>query len=92
MMPGGGGYEIIRNLQMDAATRPVPVIIMTGSHLDSSTKSMMQQEPNLAGYFEKPVRPEVVVKKIHQLLNTLNRDEQRKLMNPDVPGKFNDGF
>src|SRR5262245_7509536 len=58
MMPGGGGYELIRSLQSDDLTRKTPILMVTGYSMDASTKAMIQQEPNLAGYFEKPIRGE----------------------------------
>src|SRR5688500_3737093 len=31
MMPGAGGYDVIRNLQSDDLTRKTPVLIVTGA-------------------------------------------------------------
>lgn len=90
MMPGGGGYELLRSLQSDPVTRKIPVIIMTGSHLDKTTQALMRQESNLAGYYEKPVRPDVLMKHVHKLLNTLSRDEERKQFTKENPVNFDD--
>jgi CheY-like chemotaxis protein len=76
MMPGGGGYELLRSLQSDDITRKIPVLLMTGYSMDNSTKTMMQQEPNLAGYFEKPLRPEKLIRKVHEVLNTMSLEEE----------------
>jgi CheY-like chemotaxis protein len=76
MMPGGGGYEVLRALQGDDITRKIPVLMITGYSLDTSTKTMMQQEPNLVGYYEKPLRPEKLVTKVHQILNTMTLSEK----------------
>jgi CheY-like chemotaxis protein len=86
MMPGGGGYEVVRLLQSDDITRKVPVLMITGYAMDSSTKAMIQQEPNMAGFFEKPVRPERLMKKIHEILNTKSLQEQMEERNKKMPG------
>ena len=92
MMPGGGGYEVLRSLQSDPLTQKVPVFMITGSHMAASTKEMMQQEPNLAGYFEKPVRPETLIRAVHKRLNTLSREEERSLQRKEPPTNFSDAF
>ncbi len=76
MMPGGGGYEVLRTLQGDSSMRTVPVVMMTGAVKDDSTKEMMKQEPNLIEYLEKPIRPQILIGKVHKILNTLSRDEK----------------
>jgi len=85
MMPGGGGYEVLRLLQSDDLTRKIPVIMVTGFSMDSSTKTMIQQEPNLAGFFEKPLRQERLIQKTHQLLNTKSMQEQIQERQNQVP-------
>ena len=77
MMPGGSGYEVLRQLQADETTRATPVIIVTGHVLDDSTKTLLKQESNLAAYLEKPVRPERLLRRIHEILHTLSGEEQR---------------
>jgi len=76
MMPGGGGYELLRVLQADPATSKTPVLIISGANLDNSTKAMMQQEPNVKGFIEKPLHPYSLMVKIHQLLNTKTKEEK----------------
>jgi len=76
MMPGGGGYEVIRILQGDELTRKVPVIMISGYTFDPSTREMLRQESNVKEYFDKPIRPAALLQKIHQLLNTLSREEK----------------
>ncbi|MCG3205338.1 MAG: Response regulator PleD [Elusimicrobia bacterium] len=93
MMPGVGGFDVIRQLQSDPVTNKVPVLLITGSNMNESTKSMMQMESNLVGYFEKPVRPETLLRKIHKLLNTASLSEQRAAdSTKDYPTNFNDIF
>ncbi len=92
MMPGDGGYEVLRSLQGDPATMKVPVLIMTGSSMAASTKSVMLQESNLAGYFEKPVRPETLIKETHKLLNTLSSQEARAQKREEPPNQLWEKF
>lgn len=76
MMPGGGGYELLRSLQMDEATRKTPVLVITGRNLDDSTKNVMCQEPNVVDILEKPLRPLDLTIRIHAVLNTMSSDEK----------------
>jgi CheY-like chemotaxis protein len=78
MMPGGGGYELLRILQSDERTRKTPVLIITGVTLDKSTKALMAQEPNMVGYMEKPIRSQALIKQVHKTLNTISAFEQRR--------------
>lgn len=75
MMPGGGGYELLRALQAVEDARHIPILLMSGVEWDDSTKSMMLQESNVVGFIEKPLRPAVFLLKIHQLLRTKSREE-----------------
>jgi CheY-like chemotaxis protein len=97
MMPGGGGYEILRGLQSDSLTRSIPVLIMTGHVLNKSTTDMLKQEPNLVGYLEKPLNIHSLLTKIHLLLNTLSKDEKMiediNKQNSDIDQtRFNERF
>jgi two-component system alkaline phosphatase synthesis response regulator PhoP len=95
MMPGGGGYEVIRLLQSDEITRKTPIVMVTGFSMDPSTKKMIQQEPNLAGFFEKPLRAERLLKKVHEILNTKSLQEQvneQQSKNPDLDDPMSQRF
>ena len=81
MMPGVGGFEAMRALQGQDATRKTPVIVVTGFQMDSSTRSMIEQEPNFAAFFQKPLRIERLVAEVHRVLNTRSlqdRHEEKK--------------
>ena len=54
MMPQVSGVEMLRQLQGDMETRPIPVIIFSGSKLDQSTKDMIQHEINVRSFVNKP--------------------------------------
>jgi len=95
MMPGGGGYEVLRSLQSDDITRRVPVIIISGYSFDSSTKEMLLQEPNVKEFVEKPIRPPLLMVQIHKILNTLTQEEkimERHKKDPPDLKKFDDIF
>jgi len=76
MMPGGGGYELLRMLQSDPGTRDIPVVLITGATFNDSTRKMMFQEPNVKEFFEKPIKPALLTAKIHFLLNTKSKEEK----------------
>jgi DNA-binding response OmpR family regulator len=76
MMPGGGGYEVLRSLQGDDETRKIPVLIITGHHMDDSTKELLRQEPNVVGLLEKPFRPHELTARVHAALHTKSKDEK----------------
>ena len=76
MMPGGGGYDVLRSLQADDDTRRIPVIVISGANVDPSTVAMMKQEPNFAGFLPKPLRMERLLRTIHATLHTLSQEEK----------------
>lgn len=68
MLPKAGGFEVLRALQEDDSD--IPVIVMTGRQLDRSTADMIRQQPNVRDFLEKPLKTEVLVSYIHQILRT----------------------
>ena len=54
MMPDMGGYEAVRALSSNAATRDIPIVIMTAQSFDNSTIKEMQREPNVSNFLPKP--------------------------------------
>ena len=54
MMPKVSGVEMLRMLQADIETRKIPVVILTASHFDPSTRAMFEQEPNVNSFLKKP--------------------------------------
>lgn len=85
MMPGGGGYEVLRTLQMDEITRKIKVMVITGHSKDRSTIDMMKQEPNVVDFLEKPFHPELLLAAVHKALNTLNYHERNAKRQDDFP-------
>ena len=72
MMPGESGYEILKKLQHHDY-HPVPIFIITGQELDESTIYMIKSEPNVKGFFKKPVQAVTLGKNIHETLGTQPR-------------------
>lgn len=71
MLPKFGGFEIVRELQIDAGD--IPIVIITGRYTDRSTSDMIKLESNVKEFIEKPVKPPVLTALIHQILNTQPR-------------------
>lgn len=69
MMPGQGGYEFLRGLQASGNGR-IPVIIITGSTINSSTIAMIRQEANVVEVFAKPIRMAPFISLLHKHLKT----------------------
>ncbi|MCX7715822.1 MAG: response regulator [Endomicrobia bacterium] len=73
ILPKKSGYEIVKLLQQ--SYRDIPVIIITGHSRDMETQMMFKFEPNVKEFFIKPVPPDVLISKIHNLLNTKPKEE-----------------
>jgi len=69
MLPKLGGFEVIRELQVDE-TSDIPIVIVTGRYMDRSTQEIIRQEPNVKGFLEKPVEPQTLAALLHTLLKT----------------------
>jgi len=76
MLPGVGGYEVIRDLQATGAGG-IPVIVITGRHIDRKTIDMVRLESNVKEFMEKPLRPAVLSSIIHSILKTRPADMNR---------------
>lgn len=53
MMPNISGIEMSRMLVADEATSGIPIIVLTGSHLDSGTPGLFKQEKNVRHFLSK---------------------------------------
>ncbi len=69
MMPGQGGYEFLRSLQGEGVGR-VPIFVVTGSALDSSTVAMIKQEANVVEFVSKPINIVKFIGDLHKHLGT----------------------
>lgn len=64
MMPDINGYEAVRLLHDDPATRNIPVVVMTAQNFDESTIKLMKQEPNVVNFLPKPFRTKDLREKV----------------------------
>ena len=69
MLPGLGGFEVLRELQTGESSR-VPVLVITGRHMDRQTIELVRHEPNVRDFMEKPIRPVLLAATLHRLLQT----------------------
>lgn len=68
MLPKAGGFETLQALQAEDAD--IPVIVITGRRLDRTTSEMIKQQSNVKEFMEKPIKTELLIASIHQLLRT----------------------
>ena len=78
MLPGLGGFEVLKELQMTEA-RSTPVVIITGRRIDRQTVEMVRQESNVKEFLEKPIKPVLLASMIHRLLKTRPPELRRSL-------------
>ena len=68
MLPRYGGFEILRELQVDQ--RDLPVVVVTGRYTDRSTEEMIRQESNVVDFLAKPINQPVLTGALHRVLKT----------------------
>jgi DNA-binding response OmpR family regulator len=76
MLPGMGGYEVLRELQAQG-NGGIPVIIITGRHMDRKSVDLVKMESNVKEFMEKPMRPALLAAALHNLLKTRPADVNR---------------
>ena len=76
MLPGIGGYEVVRQMQA-LGFASVPIVIVTGRQMDRQSIDLIRQEPNVAEFMEKPVRPAILGAVLHRVLKTRPPDPSR---------------
>jgi CheY-like chemotaxis protein len=77
MLPGLGGYEVLRQLQA-SGHGGIPIIIVTGRQMDPKGIELIRQESNVKEFLEKPVRPAVLSSALHRLLRTQPKHSPRQ--------------
>lgn len=70
MMPKTGGFEFLKELQVQGAAR-TPVIVITARLLDRETKEMIKLEGNVVDFLEKPIQMKVMALSLHRFLGTV---------------------
>ena len=71
MMPDKDGYSVCKELKSDPQLSKIPVILLTGvvSHISTTRYTQqMGMETDADDYIDKPVEPDVLVKRIETLL------------------------
>jgi two-component system response regulator AdeR len=69
MLPRLSGFELLRELQ-DGVTADIPIILVSGRHMDQSTLDLLKSERNVKDFMEKPVKPQALTARLHALLGT----------------------
>ncbi|MCX8118912.1 MAG: response regulator [Desulfobacterota bacterium] len=72
MMPDKDGYAVCKELKADPQLRNIPVLLLTAVVSKIATTRYTQQmgmETEADDYIDKPVEPEVLVKRIETLLS-----------------------
>lgn len=73
MMPRKGGIAMYHELKKDGALRNIPVVIVTGvtrgNDFDIHMVTQSGDIPPPAGYIEKPMNPDTVLKVVRDLLS-----------------------
>jgi DNA-binding response OmpR family regulator len=87
MLPGMGGFEVLKELQMGDA-RNTPIVVITGRRIDRQTIDMVRQEPNVREYIEKPIKPAVLAAVLHKILKTRPPDVSRKVDRGPLSGSW----
>jgi two-component system alkaline phosphatase synthesis response regulator PhoP len=71
MMPEKDGYTVCRELKSDPQWNHIPILLLTGvvSHISTTRYTQeMGMETEADDFLDKPVEPEVLVKRIEALL------------------------
>lgn len=76
MMPGQGGYEVLRQLQA-SENKKIPVVMITASKINDSTIKMIRSEANVLEFIPKPVKINVLLTALHHYLETYPPDIKR---------------
>jgi CheY-like chemotaxis protein len=73
VLRGGDGWQLIEDLQRDARTRHIPVVLLTG-HAAESLRERAERE-GCAGFFVKPCLPDELATELRNVLDRIIGDE-----------------
>lgn len=65
-LPAGGGYSVLKRLQMFPALSTIPVLVISG--LDRAENEPLAMAAGAAGYIEKPATPEQLTAAVERFL------------------------
>lgn len=74
MLPAGGGLLVLESLSKSSKVRYVPVVVLTGIQDEEYKKRVLTY--NIDAYFEKPYNAEQLLKKINEILSTIEGGER----------------
>jgi DNA-binding response OmpR family regulator len=69
MLPKFHGVQIVRMLQ-SGTTASIPVIVVTGHGGQRNDSEAIRNEPNVKGYYQKPINPMALGMTLHMMLKT----------------------
>lgn len=71
MMPGLGGFEVLRRLKADPLRRGIPVVMLTARRQEEDVISSL--ELGAADYVRKPFAPDELVARVARILGDARR-------------------
>ena len=86
MLPGIGGFEVLKELQMAGAS--IPILVITGRHMERQNIGMIKQESNVREFMEKPLRPALLASTVHRILQTRPPDVRRSVDRGPMSGSW----
>jgi DNA-binding response OmpR family regulator len=78
LVPGGGGYSVLKALRKAPHTSRVPVIVMTG--LEDKEYEQKIRALGVSAFMEKPCQPESLMAMTRELLDIAPKIEERILV------------
>ncbi len=78
VMPGMDGYEVLRRLKADEATRSIPVIFLTS--LDDEKDEVKGLQMGAADYITKPLNPAVVRARVRNYIELKDHQDRLEAM------------
>jgi CheY-like chemotaxis protein len=83
-MPVMDGYEVVRRLRNDDATRPIPIIVITASPVDSERGRVPILGTEVAQYVTKPLSIEILVREIKKVIASKSLAQQDRHQVPET--------
>jgi CheY-like chemotaxis protein len=62
------GYEVIRQLKVDEATRPIPIVVITTSPVDKERDRVQVLGMEVNQYLTKPLSIEMLIREIKKAM------------------------
>jgi DNA-binding response OmpR family regulator len=78
LVPGGGGFSVLKALRRAPHTARIPVIVMTG--LEDKEYEVRIRALGVSAFLEKPCEPEILMAKTRELLDLVPKIEERILV------------